>query len=173
MKSEAPPSLKTDIYRYEIAERRVWRVTNTPDEGEFSPAVMLRTGKAEQVTVDIGRSLQRMPSGSVSFVQRGPAGVDGTPSAMIRHLLNKTIPQRETISTAPLVRPAAGASDPFLAWTPDGTLLMAAGSTVYQWRTGDPSWSVVADLGAFGLREVSRLTVSPKGHRIAIVALAR
>jgi hypothetical protein len=37
----------------------------------------------------------------------------------------------------------------------------------------DPSWTVVANLGAFGLRNVTRLAVSPKGDRLAIVAEAK
>ena len=69
-----------------------------------------------------------------------------------------------------MIRPAAGATDPYLAWTPDGTALMAVSSTVYRWRIGEPDWAVVANLEAFGLRDVSRLAVSPKGDRLAIVA---
>jgi hypothetical protein len=81
--------------------------------------------------------------------------------------------ERGGISTAPLIRPAGGAADPYLAWIPDGTLLMAVNSTVYRWRIGEPDWTVVADLERFGLREMSRLAVSPKGDRLAIVARAK
>ncbi len=44
------------------------------------------------------------------------------------------------------------------------------GFTVYRWRRGDAGWSVVAHLDGFGLRDVTRLAVSPKGDRLAIVA---
>jgi hypothetical protein len=77
------------------------------------------------------------------------------------------------IAVEPLVRPPVGAIDPYLAWTPDGTLLVAVNSILYRWRAGEAGWTPVANLGAFGLREVSRLSVSPKGDRIAIVALAK
>ena len=60
-----------------------------------------------------------------------------------------------------------------LAWTPDGTLLMAVNSTVYRCRLGELDWTVVANLEALGLRELSRLAVSPKGDRLAIVAHAK
>jgi hypothetical protein len=56
---------------------------------------------------------------------------------------------------------------------PDGSALIAVNSILYQWHTGDSAWAVVANLAAFGLREVTRLAVSPKGDRIAIVAAAK
>ena len=135
--SAIPP---TDIYRYRMTSRQIWRVTNTP-EAEFSPVMMpdgrnisvvrveadgtqrlwqvlnndtgngassvilpdirpvgyyawrdersvalfvlgqngqpstlqvadTQTGKAELIASDIGRSIQRMPSGAISFVHR-------------------------------------------------------------------------------------------------------
>jgi hypothetical protein len=94
-------------------------------------------------------------------------------TAMIKHLFNARPSERASISTGALVRPVANVLDPFLAWTPDGTLLMAVNSTLYRWRSGDPNWTVVANLGGFGLRNVTRLAVSPKGDRLAIVAEAR
>jgi hypothetical protein len=71
------------------------------------------------------------------------------------------------------VRPPSGATDPDLAWAPDGTLLVAVNSILYQWRAGESGWTPIANLGAFGLRDVSRLSVSPRGDRIAMVALAK
>ena len=237
-KPPAPP--QTDIYRYEIASRRMWRVTNTP-EAEYSPTVMpdgkrisvvrveadgtqrlwsvtdggstgetsliladikpvgyhawiderrvalfvlgereqpatlqvadTGTGKAELITTNIGRSLQRMPSGDISFLQREPASGGTAPAAMIMQLFKAKA--AGGTSTAPLIRPAGGVTDPYVTWIPDGTMLMAVNSTVYRWRIGEPDWTFVADLQGFGLREVSRLAVSPKGDRIAIVARAK
>ena len=75
--------------------------------------------------------------------------------------------------TGSLVRPVANAEDPFLAWMPDGALLMAADSMLYRWRPGDATWTAVANLETLGLRNVSRLAVSPKGDHLAIVAEAK
>ena len=229
----------TDIYRYEIATRRIWRVTNTP-ESEFSPLLMpdgarvslvrverdgtqrlwsvkfdgspseavpllpdvkpvgyhawvdertvalyvlgaanepstlqvadLDTGKTEVVATNIGRSLQRMPSGAISFVQRDP-GADGSPAvATIKQLFNAAQPQRRSIGVGVLTRPAAGTADPFLAWLPDGSALMGSGTTLYRWRPGSEEWTIVARLEGSGLSDVSRLAVSPTGDRLAIVA---
>jgi hypothetical protein len=71
-------------------------------------------------------------------------------------------------SIEPLV-PALDNGD-FHAWTPDGTVLMASGSTIHAWRPdfGAETWRPiggVADQEAI----VSRLAVSPDGQWIAIV----
>ena len=56
---------------------------------------------------------------------------------------------------------------------PDGSALVAVNSSLYQWREKTSTWTAVANLEAFGLRDVTRLAVSPKGDRIAIVASAK
>jgi hypothetical protein len=133
--------------------------------------VDIRTGKALVVATDIGRSLQRIPSGGVSFVQRDSPNGSTPPSSMLARVAR----DRDTgeASITPLIRPAAGGNDPFVGWMPDGTALMAVDSTVYQWRSGETSWRVVADLGAFGLHDISRLALSPDGRRLALVARAK
>ena len=140
--------------------------------GRGQPATMqiadTVSGKTTLITADIGRSLQRMPSGAVSFVQREPAG--NLPQTATIKQLTRT---DTAVGVTSLIPPAGGATDPFVAWTPDGTALMAVDSTVYRWRPGEQDWTVVANLGAFRLREVSRLAVSPKGDRLAIVARAK
>ena len=69
--------------------------------------------------------------------------------------------------------PVPGATAPHVAWTPDGTLLMAHGGKLHAWRQGATQWSIVADLDAAGLRNVTRLAVSPKGTHLALVAAAQ
>ena len=238
--ASGPPA--TDIFRYDISSRSMFRVTNTP-EGEFSPTVMpdgqyisvvrveadgtqrlwrvpdrdtkgetsvilpdvkpvgyhawidartvalfvlgereqaatlqvadTQTGKAQIVASNIGRSLQRTPSGAISFVQREAPSPDTPPALMVKQLTRAKAPEQASMTVEPLVRPPSGATEPDVAWTPDGTLLVAVNSVLYRWRAGDAGWTAVANLGAFGLREVSRLAVSPKGDRMAIVALAK
>jgi hypothetical protein len=132
-----------------------------------------QSGKAQVVASNIGRSLQRTPSGAISFVQREAASGDTPPALMVKQLLTATAPGQGSVTVEPLVKPPSGATDPYLAWTPDGTLLVAVNSILYRWRPGEMGWTAVANLGAFGLREVSRLAVSPKGDRLAIVAMAK
>jgi WD40 repeat protein len=121
-----------------------------------------RTGAARIVASDVGRSLQPIPGGhTISFVRREKSG-DST-----RLLIEELNPET---GEARLLTPAvAGSDEADVAWTPDGTLLMARGEVLYAWRRGDAEWKQVAALDGRGLAGVSRIAVSPKGDRIALV----
>ena len=123
-----------------------------------------RTGKAEVVTPNIGQSIQRMPGGGISFVQQAGEG-----SARTLTITQITLEHGKPVTKA-LTPAVAGATQAHVAWTPDGTLLMAHNGSLYAWRAGQTEWKAVADLKAKGLSNVTRLAVSPKGDRIAIVA---
>jgi dipeptidyl aminopeptidase/acylaminoacyl peptidase len=120
------------------------------------------TGKAEVVAHGIGRSIQRIPGGGISFVTREAAVAGAPPLLTIVEMDLKTRVAR------PLTRAVSGASEADTAWTPDGTLLMAHGGTLYQWKRGG-DWSPIADLTAMQLTGVTRIAISPKGDRIAFV----
>jgi hypothetical protein len=60
------------------------------------------------------------------------------------------------------------------AWTPTGVLLMAKGARLYQWSPSrGPDWEEVADFTALGLESITRLAVSRRGDRLALVAADR
>lgn len=118
------------------------------------------TARGEVFAKDIGRSLQRIPGrASVSFVQRDSLAGPALAELDIR---------RRRVAKLAEVPPGAD----FFAWTPDGIVLTASGTTLYQWdsRRGG-AWEQVVDLAAAGLGDVTRLAVSPKGDRLAIVAV--
>lgn len=123
------------------------------------------TGRAHVIARDVGRSLQRIPNGGVSYVQieRAPAK---------RAVRSMMVMELDGSSRAPqaLVPVVAGAAEADLAWMPNRTLLMAHDGTLYSWRHGRPSWNAAADLAGRGLHGVTRLAVNPSGDRIAIVA---
>jgi dipeptidyl aminopeptidase/acylaminoacyl peptidase len=221
-------SPQTDIYRFDLHDRKVTRVTDTP-ECEFSPTVtpdgkhlsvvrvepdgtqrlwrftidggspsvvladvkpvgyhawldeqrlalfMLGqpatlqvadtgTGKAEVVATNIGQSIQKMPQRGVSFVQQAGERAQRTFTIM------QLTMERGKPATKPLTSAVTGAAQAHVAWAPDGTLLMAHDGTLHAWRAGSRRWRAVADLVALGLENVTRLAVSPKGDRIALVA---
>ena len=117
--------------------------------------------RGEVLARDIGRSLQRIPGRpAVSFLQRDSVG---GPS-----LQEVDVHTRRVTS---LVKTPLGAE--FFAWTPDGIVLTAAGTQLYQWdpRRGG-AWQEIADFASAGLTNITRLAVSAKGDRLAIVASA-
>ncbi len=128
-----------------------------------------RTGTARIIASDVGRSIQRMPGSSaardISFVQRERAG------DVTRLIIKKLTPATGAVS---VLTPAVdGATEADTAWTPDGTLLMAKGATLYGWRQGQPGWTEIAALERLSLRGVTRLAVSPKGDYLALVSSPR
>ena len=127
-----------------------------------------RTGTAVVVASDIGRSIQRIPgqpANAISFVQRERTG-DGV-SLVIKELNPST---RQVAVLTPAV---AGSREADCAWTPDGTLLMVNGGTLYGWRRGQSGWIDITTLERLGLNGVTRLAVSPKGDYLALVAPPR
>jgi hypothetical protein len=231
-----PPPQQTDIFRYDLASRRVVQVTDTL-ESEYSPTVTpdgrgisvirveadgtqrlwkftlegkspslvlkdvkpvgyhawiddnrlalfvlgaqgkpatlqiadVRTGKAEVIASDIGRSVQRMrDTPFVSFVQR-TAGPDGASRLTIRRYSPDAVSATHVSDVTP---PVPGSTQPDLAWGPNGVLMMAHDDKLHRW-TSNTGWEVVADLGAAGLKGASRIAISPKGDYIAVVAAGR
>jgi hypothetical protein len=125
-----------------------------------------RTGAAVTLATDIGRSILTIPgtgaTHTISFVQRERAG--GKTSLVIKEL----DPASRAITV--LTPAVEGSTEADLAWAPDGTLLMANAGKLYSWRRGQSGWTEVASLEQHGLRNVTRLAVSPRGSSIAIVA---
>jgi hypothetical protein len=120
----------------------------------------LTTGQIKVVAEGVGRSLNKIPNRNAwSFVERVSRD-----EAWISEVNIGTREVRRIVSTV-------GGGE-FHAWTPEGVLIMAMGSRIYQW---DPEvdeagmdWRRIADLEPMGVT-VSRITVSPDGSKIAIV----
>jgi len=59
-------------------------------------------------------------------------------------------------------------------WTSRGTLLMASGHTIYEWNPSHPEdWRKVAELDNPELQGLTRIALSPRGDRIALVSTPR
>ncbi|MCP4725688.1 MAG: hypothetical protein GY863_11660, partial [bacterium] len=57
------------------------------------------------------------------------------------------------------------------AWTPERILITGVGSKLYKFHPDkDTEWIEIADLSEHGIRGISRLVVSPKGNKIAVIA---
>jgi len=120
--------------------------------------VDLRSGKPEIVADNPGRIFRRVPhENKFSFVHK----------VSDQEWLVKTF-DLKTRTVATFIKTFQGVED--YAWTPSGVLLMANGSKVFSRRKSDWAWEEVADFGNAGLKNITRIAVSPKGDRIAVVA---
>jgi hypothetical protein len=109
--------------------------------------------------------VQRIPGDrpAISFVQKS-APPDSTWIVAALDLGTRAI--------RPLVRTLQSVDQ--YAWTPTGVLLMAKGSKLYQWRAAQGGdWQEVRDFSAQGLDNITRLAVSRRGDRLALVAADR
>lgn len=117
------------------------------------------TGRGDTITTSIGRSLHTTRDGQVSFVHKV-----SNEEWWLTLLDPKTRQQKR------LVRMPRRVED--YAWTPDGVALIGEGSVL---KTFDPQrggdWEIVADLASYGLTGITRLSVSPRGDAVAVVAV--
>lgn len=117
-----------------------------------------RTGRADTVVVNIGRTIHKIPGRrALSFVRR----VSETEWWITAYDL-------DTRALTPIVRTLENVD--FYTWTPGGTLLAGRGSKLYHWTSGT-AWEEVADFTAAGITNITRLAVNRLGDCLAIVAL--
>lgn len=133
-----------------------------PGEGDADqPTLRLasrKSGKAEIVFRGAGRSIQRSPGReAIAFT-----GFNGS-ECWIREV------DLERGHVTSFARCLEKSMD--FAWTPDGTLLMASGNRLFRHQPGaDDGWLLVKAFAEPGLQAITRLAVSPKGDRLALVS---
>ncbi len=118
-------------------------------------------GKTGTVTVarNIGRSIARIPKTSrVSFIQK---------SAAKWHVMSY---DAATGAIDSVVATPDGVED--VAWVDSSTLLAGKGSVLYSWKSGDKGWTQIADFSFASLSGITRISVSPNGAMLAMVANA-
>ncbi len=121
-----------------------------------------RTGKSDTITTNIGRSLHRIPgTNRISFVRKA------SPTEWWIESLDPLSRQ-----TTRLVRLPEGVED--YAWLPGGSIVCGRDSRLLWWsgKDGDP-WREITDLATAGVRGITRLAVSSRGDRLALVADGR
>ncbi len=114
------------------------------------------TGAVRVVAQRIGRSVQTVPDGTaISYTQ------DLLSGWVIREF---RVGDGRVRTLAPML-----GEDEYHAWTPDGALLTAHGTEVFQLNPGTNDWRPVVDVSRYGLGAVTRLAVSPGGGTLAVV----
>ncbi|MBX7118801.1 MAG: hypothetical protein K1X31_07355 [Gemmatimonadaceae bacterium] len=113
-----------------------------------------RTERADTLARDIGRALARVPGrDAFTYLQQG-ADTNWISEVDLR-----------THGTRRIAPAPAGAD--YHLWTPGGHLITAAGTRLF--LRVDDRWDVLADLAYLGVRDVTRLAISPRGDRLALV----
>ena len=128
-----------------------------------SPATLqlAHTGRlgADVIARNIGRSLHRIPGSTrLSFVQKGDRGAPWYVMSLD--------PTSRRVDT--LVRTITGSED--MAWIDSTTLVSGQGSKLLTWRRGDADWKPLGDFAFANLVGITRVSVSPNGQWLALVA---
>lgn len=118
----------------------------------------LGTGKTVTFSSSIGRSLHRIPGTShISYIDKRSAEhwmiQQLEPESGKMTAITSTLKDREDI-----------------AWTPDGSILMADGPRLYKWTAAASAWILLHDFTSNDIGTITRIAVSPSGHQIAFVA---
>lgn len=151
------------------------------------------------ISKDVGRAVETVPLSSkalFSYVQRGyqnrpgifvftgrsdttrfthqVVGVNPARRGVLAENTRRTVTDSVVVS---MKRPheliGLASDNEFHTWTPDGTLLTTAGARLLRWSgqlNEASTWIPVADLGAYGVKNISRLAFSPDGRWLAFVA---
>ena len=78
----------------------------------------------------------------------------------------------ETLAIRPLT--SVIGSNRNYGWTPGGNLLMCDGTRLQSWTPESKGqWKLVADLDSFGIKNVTRIAISPDGKKLAVVGLPK
>ena len=121
--------------------------------------VDLKSEKAEVISENVGRSLHRRPGQQkFTFVHK---------LSEKEWVIKEVDPSTRKVES--IIKTLAGSED--YVWTPEGMLLMASGTKLFKWDPKkDAGWEEVSDFSGAGLKSITRLAVSPKGDRLAMVA---
>ena len=119
---------------------------------------LLLEDKDVVITENIGRSLHKIPGKKLlSFVDK---------QSEDQWVIKSVNPKNATTKfLSPTVK---GSED--LAWTPQRRIIMGQGSKLFVCKPRKNAiWKEVIDLSPFGMKGITRLAISPKGEKIAIV----
>jgi hypothetical protein len=134
----------TQIVAFVLGEPSTMQIINTV------------TGNAEIVGENIGRSLHQIPNSKhFSYVDKSKE----------KWTINRMNPEtRESFVLTPSIE---GSED--YSWTPNNQIVMGKGSKLFLWEI-DKGWKEIADVSKFGIDQITRLSVSPDGDKLVLVA---
>lgn len=75
----------------------------------------------------------------------------------------------ETLAVRPLT--AVLGNNRNYGWTPLGKILMCKDTQLHRWSQDTRKWEFVVDLASMGVKDVTRVAISPNGKHLAVVGL--
>ena len=180
---------------HDLSGKLVAPLTETKDAGYFSKVdertwVLFMNDKERRIVIYDARkkTLETLSTGAITplyrvpneraftFVAETPFSSDPAEAAKIdpskvklelRKLDLKSKAVR-TLSTIPF--PATGHH----VWTAHNTVLMASGGSIQEWNPQTPDrWTPVVKFDAPDLQGISRIAISPRGDKIALVSMPK
>ncbi|MEP1035034.1 hypothetical protein [Ekhidna sp.] len=147
------PELKIGYHAWINSDEIVAFVLGEPATMQI---INTRSGKTRIVGKNIGRSLHKIP-GSSSF-----SYVDKSAEQWLIKSMNPNTGKSVTLT--PVIE---GSED--YCWTPNEEIIMGAGSKLYIWKRGS-EWIEFANLEAFDVTNITRLSISPEGKKLVVVS---
>src|SRR5690606_2913687 len=130
-------------------------------DGDKMDLVMidLPSKTADTLFYNAGRSLQKVPNtNSMSYSLFNEEG------NLDLYLLDMNSGESFFVTQLPI-----GIQD--YVWINDSQILIGSGNKLYMYDTlGESEWNRVADLEEFGIKNISRMAISPDGKKLALVA---
>jgi hypothetical protein len=118
----------------------------------------LKDHRNRQITSSIGRTLLTDKSGAVIYVHKFNDDY---------WYIKKYYPATGTID---IIVQTPGKTEDF-SIAPDGTYIMGLGEKLYSFHpVYQPTWKEIMDLSIYGIRQITRLVISPDGKKLALVS---
>lgn len=136
------------------------KILSTVLNGDKMDLVMidLQSKKVDTLFYNAGRSLQKVPkTNSMSYSLVNEEG------NLDLYLLDMDSTESFFITELPI-----GIQD--CVWINDTQILVGSGNKLYMYDTlGEPEWTRVASLEEFGIKNITRMAISPDGKKLALV----
>lgn len=136
------------------------KILATVLDGEKMDLVMidLLIKSADTLFYNAGRSIQKIPK--LNFMSYSLVNAEGN---LDLYMMDMNSSESFFVCELPI-----GIQD--CVWINDTQILVGSGNILYMYDTlGDPEWIRVASLEEYGLKNISRMAISPNGKHIAIV----
>ena len=154
--TEIIPELQVAYFAFYIEKEMLATVLN--GEKMDLALIDLKNKSVDTLFRNAGRSLQKIPkTNSMSYSLVNEEG------NLDLYLLDMDSKESFFITEMPI-----GIQD--CVWLNDTQILIGSGNKLYMYDTlGEPEWNRVASLEEFGIKNITRMAISPNGKKLALV----